>query len=263
MVVDGLIPFLREVLGRVQAFNQVISHIHMKNDDDGHLMATAPASDGSLQITARSKSPIDLDGARACLGNISYLYTLLQSPLLTIQSEITLNTGEARNGKIIVRSIMFRLNERTDIQYIAADPFRESILKPMKVKIDKWPVLFEITDATIGEIAEIKKIHSTIPTGTGDDILQLTFNEGALSMEFGQDSHTTTMVLDVGVEATSRKTINLHLPSAALMSGLKQAQNKNGYPIIGQLASMAFRINSEGDTAFHELTLIRRRVRDE
>ncbi len=82
-------------------------------------------------------------------------------------------------------------------------------------------------------------------------------------MEFGQDSHTTTMVLDVGVESTSTKTINLHLPSAALMSGLKQAQNRKDFPIIGQLANMAFRINSEGDTAFHELTLIRRRVRDE
>lgn len=260
---NKLVPFLREVLERLSPFYNVVSHIQMKELDDGRILAMGQAVDGSMTFEAKSIEPIDFEGARACLGNLSYLNTLLKSNIVSNGCEFELAMGESRSGNSIVRSITFRPNDRIETMFIATDPFRESVAKLSRITINEWPVVFEMNEEAKVELDQIKRIHGTAPSAGKEDLLKLSYSSDTISVQFGSDAHVTLVDLPVIPESTTNGTISIILPSTLLMNTLKQATINSDSIIIAELAEKALRISTQSDMAEYTFILIKRRVRDE
>lgn len=280
---NPLLSFLRDVVSRAQAFGQVTSHIHLR-ERDGEVIAKIPSTDGSVQIESTATGQIDLGDARACLGNLPYLNTLLNSTFVDPSTKVVISTGE-RNGKLMVRSIQFTSPNRFEVTYVASDPFRESIMMPTSVKVEEWPVTFVVTPDILSDISEMKKVFSTIPSGGTEDMFRLVCSQGGdISMEFGSESHTSVLYLDTEVESSLDKPLNLFLTTSQFLTALlmsipkgkpkpkktlKSQKNQNEDDledtpaVLIQMAEDAVRVIAESPDAIHKITLTRRRTRNE
>ena len=57
-----LIPFLRDVTRRVNAFATPTSFIHMKPLEDGRLLAVMSSDDGNVHLKSTSSGPMQVPG---------------------------------------------------------------------------------------------------------------------------------------------------------------------------------------------------------
>lgn len=259
---DHKLPaFLRDLLSRTMKFPKIISYIHLKEDDDGKLVAKAVADDASMLIETESVDQIDTEGAKVCLGNLSHLFQILSSSMVKSGCELILNKRE-RNGKELVCSMVFRPNSRTEFVYIPTDPFRASLSSPVKVQIDDWPVTLILDDDTVEEINEFKRIHSTIASGD-DAIINVVYNDDIVMLEFGSaGSHNASLELDVEMESETNKNITVKVLAAHLIEALRQAKNDEGL-IPVRLSTNALQIIAESPVASHMFTIMGRKVRED
>jgi hypothetical protein len=260
----NLIPFLRDVVSKVMPFSSTISYIHLKETEDGHLLAMASSSDGTVHLRSTSLVPIDMGGARACLGNLGYLSQVLMSDFLKDnKAQVTINTRE-RNDKSFVSSLQFIPNNRMETNYVTTDPFRASIVKPMKIDVADWPVTFILDDSGYREVAEFKKIHAAAPSVGNEDVLRVGYSDGAISIDFGEGGgiHTSTLHLDVEVMADNAKPLGVYLLSDQFLRALAQSQDSDKLIVVA-LSEKAIQFAMENPLTRHELILIRRKLRDD
>lgn len=260
---DKLIPFMREIVNRTMPFNQLISFIHMKQLPDGTLMAKSSASDGTVHLTSISNEPIDIEGAGLCLGNLPFLNQLLNSEFMKgNDAKAELNIRE-RNEKRLVTMIKFTMTNRAETTYTTTDPFRRSIIKPMQIEVDDWPIDFVIDATSLKEIGEYKKIHAMSPSVGTEDIVMVTYAPDAgIGLQFGEGggAHTSTLDLDTPVESTTSRTISLMLQTDQFLRALMQSQDED--KMIGvEMAKEAIQLTGPTNLAIHQITLAQRIVR--
>ena len=260
---NQLMPFLQEIVGRVMPFATTIDFIHVKELEDGRLMAKASGMDGSAHLTATSKHTINLGGARMCLGNLMYLNQVLNSDMLkTNRATVSVNSTE-RNEKLIVRSLQFTPNNRMEINYITTDPFRASIVKPMQITIEKWPVEFIVDDSAFKEIIGFKKIHAAAPSVGNEDVLQVSYTNDEMVIDFGEGgTQKSTLYLDTAITATSKRSFGVYLLADQFIRGLTQSQDDDNLSDV-YMADKAIKFMSDTSIAEHELVLVGRKMRDE
>lgn len=257
-----LVPFLKDVLGRVQPFMSSISYIHSKELPDGRIIAKAIANDGTLVLTSYSKNPIDIHGARMCMGNLSYLSQLLHSYLLQSECEVDVVVRE-RNDKTVVSGIRFKPNGRMELNYAATDPFRASIAKPRDVDVSDWPVGFILDESAITEFQELRRIHMADKTSGQNNIIQIIVTNDAIAMDFGEGGsiQQSSLLLDVDVINDSKATLTGYFDSDQFNKAIIQAEDKSNMVEL-HMANNALRIVSENDIASHELVIVARKIRE-
>jgi hypothetical protein len=261
---DNLVPFLREVVGRVITFGSQIQFIHLKELPDGTLLAKASANDGSIHFTSTSRQTIDIGGSRACLGNLGYLNQLLGSSISKAGSGSVEVVVREVNQKLIATAMVFRPNARTEMTYVTTDPFRASITKPKAITIDEWPVMFYWDVEALKEFSEIKRIHAAAPSSGREDIVQISARSESVTVEFGggASSHATSMVMNVPVVMLDpSQTFLISLNSDQLLRGLIQSQDEEK-TIESRLAEKAIQFCLDTATARHELTIVHRKTRE-
>jgi len=261
---SNLIPFLRDVVSKVMPFSSIIDFIHLKELDNGCLLAMASASDGTVHLKSVSKDPIDIGGAVACLGNLNYLRQVLNSDFLkNNKATVDISTRE-RNDKKIVTSLRFVPNNRMETNYTTTDPFRASIVKPTRIDVSEWPVTFIIDDSSYREIAEFKKIHAAAPSAGSEDVLRVGYADGEIVIDFGEGGgvQTSTLRVDAEVMAADAKPIGVHLLSDQFLRGLMQSQDSDKM-IEATLSEKALQLVMENPLTRHELILVRRKLRND
>lgn len=262
MIDDGLIGFLRDVMGRVMPFSSIVSHVHLKQLDDGRLLAKASATDGTICFSSTSKLPISFSNSRACLGNLPYLHQLLGSAVVKPnQTQVNISSRE-RNDRSIVSSMTFVPNNRMELTYIATDPFRASIIKPIEIIITEWPIAFILDTTSIKEIGEFKKINSAAPDTGGEAIIVMSFTDGGISIDFGiAGSQSSSLRLEVEAISETEQTISINLLADQFQRALIQSTDNTGM-IEAYLTDKALMLKSTNSIADHEIMLIHRRTRD-
>lgn len=260
---DHKLPaLLRDLVSRVMPFNNVVSHIHVKELDDGRIMARSVADDASILLETETNDPISLDEARMCLGNLPHLHQIINSPMVNKDTELELRTRE-RNGKLLVGSMVFRPNNRMEFIYVPTDPFRASLASPASIQIEEWPVTFVMDQEAVKELSEFKKIHGTIASGD-DAIISIIYSAEGIMLEFGNaGSHNASLVLDVPVDTEgSIKNCTVKVLADHLLKALQQAKSDDGLIPI-RLCPKAIQIVSESPVAMHLMTVMGRKVRDD
>lgn len=259
---DHKLPaLLRDLLTRVMPFSNVISHIHMKEADNGHIMARAVADDASILLETETNEPIDLDQARMCLGNLPHLYQIVNSPMVQKDSSLDLQTKD-RNGKLLVSALSFKPNNRMEFVYVPTDPFRASLASPASIRIDDWPVTFFMDKDAVNEFVEFRKIHGTIASGD-DAVISVIYSDGGIMLEFGDiGTHNASIVLDVELDATSNQGCTVKVLAEHLHKALQQAKPDDGIIPI-RLCPKALQVVSESPVAMHMMTVMGRKVRDD
>lgn len=261
---NHLIPFLREVVNRVTAYGSVINFVHLKEQPNGTLLAKASATDGSVHFSSTSTQCIDLEGSRACLGNLSYLNQLLNSSMTRGGQESVEVRAQDRNGVLITSSLVFRPNPRTEMVYVTTDPFRASITKPKALVVDHWPVMFMWDIEAIKEFTEIKRIHAAAPSTGREDIVTLSARHDSITLEFGGNvsSHSTSMVMNVPVEMDdSGQVFNVSVNSDQLLKGIMQSQDDEK-TVEARLAEKAIQLAVKTEHGTHELTIVHRKTKE-
>ncbi len=258
-----LIPFLKEIVGRVRPFASTIDFIHVKELDDGRLLTKASGMDGNAHLTATSKESISLGGARMCLGNLMYLNQLLNSDMLkTNRAAVAVHSTE-RNDKLIVRALQFTPNNRMEINYITTDPFRASIVKPMQITVDNWPIEFIVDDSSYKEIVGFKKIHAAAPSVGNEDVLQISYTNDEIVIDFGEGgTQKSTLYLNTAITTTSKRSFGVYLLADQFIRGLTQSQDEDNLSDI-YMADKAIKFISDTKIAEHELVLVGRKMRDQ
>lgn len=252
---------LRDLLTRVMPFSNVVSHIHMKELSDGRIMARAVADDASILLESESTDVVSIEQAGMCLGNLSHLHQIINSPMVKKDTELEIRTRE-RNNKLLVNALAFRPNKRMEFIYVPTDPFRASLASPASIQIDDWPVTFVVDADAVKELTEFKKIHGTIASGD-DAIISIIYSDGGIMLEFGNaGSHNASLVLDVSVDANGIKNCTVKVLADHLLKALQQATSEDGLIPI-RLCPKALQVVSESPVATHMLTVMGRKVRDE
>ena len=255
-----LLQFLREVVSRCMIFSSGVTHIHMRPEGN-RVVAVAPAVDRSVMFRALSSKDIPLE-APACLGNLQYLNQLLRSDLLGNTPSIDINTVESGpDSKLVVSSIRFQAKDRLDLSYMTTDPFRGAITKPSRLKIEDWPVAFEVTEEMINEVQELRKIHGSVPSAGKEDIMEMIFDGSNISVSFGKHSHTSMLTLDTQFDADDNSPVKIKLLSDQFVKLLGQI--KHDGDIIGQISPHAVRFFTETPVAEHEAVMIGRTTRED
>jgi len=197
--------FLIDVLTGIDPFKDVVSHIFIRrNKEDSTLEAAAKARDGSISIRAISKKPIKEFEYVACLGNLSYLKSVLISPYMKADGKMKLGWETASNGKSqALRYIEFSGGKGFKTFYQATDPFVNQLGRIEIKKNQEWPVAFHIGPAVVKNFDDIYKIHLSAPrTGSDlDDIFRLSFTEKGIEGVFGDNDTEASVILSDIAEA--------------------------------------------------------------
>lgn len=256
---EKLIPFIAEVVGDVMPFGSLITYIHVKQSGDG-IMAAASANDGSIHMSVVSTDDIDFGDSVACLSNLGFLNQAVNTTAMTDGAEVELGIIE-RGDKKLVTQITFRPNDRMEINYIATDPFRASILKPSNVSIKSWPIEFTITTESLNEIAAFSKIHAAAPTNGVEPRINLVYTDGNIFVEYGNStSHTSAIELDVEVVADTNNPVSVGILPNDLLRVLRKALVGNDAVTV-MMHEKAIRVVYNTGLSTHTITLIGRKQR--
>lgn len=258
-----IVALLKNLSQWVNPFSGLVSHIHMKQTDDGHILAKFSADDNSINFTLTTADEIPFEGKRGCFGNLSYLNQLMTSGFIKSDTEVEFKTRE-RNGKDFLSTLIFRPNDRMELTYVATDPFRSSLTPPGKNKADRWPVALMLDKEALKEITEYKKIHSAAPNSGKEDVIEICFNDGSVVLEFGStDSHTSSLSLDAEVEADTKSSFSMYVLSDHFIKALQQSQDENSNILVQLSPDKAMKTILETPLGLHELILAGRRPRDD
>ena len=175
--------------------------------------------------------------------------------------EMELNIRD-RNEKLIVTSIHFKMNERSETTYTATDPFRKSILKPMQIQVAADPVAFYIDQQAQKEIADFKRIHGSALSTGAEDIVSISYADPNIILEYGEGNggHASSLILDTPVETSSKKKLGVVVQSTQLLAALAQSQDEDNN-VLMQMTPKAIQLIGETNIAEHTITLVERTVR--
>lgn len=259
---DSLIPFLKDITGRISTFGSLINFIHVKQTEDGRIMARASANDGSIHLHTQSLNEIDFKSARGCFGNLPYLNTMLSAGFINSETPYDLRVMD-RNGKSLMTSIQFTPNNRMELVYVGTDPVRASLTQVGEVAIEEWPVLLVLDDPGVREIMEFKKIHAAAPSTGGESTIQLHYNDGNVIFEFGNpDGQTSTLSVDGMIDADSQKPFAVTVLSDHLIRALQQSMGPDK-TVTMQLCDRAIRLVVETSMSEHQMIIIGRKKRND
>jgi len=259
---DNLQLFLVDLLGAIEPFKDVVSHVMMR-ESNGIVVAAAKARDGSISIQAKSKVEIPEFTDKACLGSLSYLRSALAAPYMN-GGKLNLNYGTASNGKDKVLTSIKLVGSKGggyNVFYQAVDPFINQLNRiKLPTGLD-WPVAFAIDETFVNHYGEVVKVSAQAPkAGTErDDIFQLVQTEEGVEGIFGDKHHQVTVLLSATVEANpATEKTNAYFSISKVRSILRFIGKAAA---IGYLSDKALRVDTETEQAEYQFVTASKKVR--
>lgn len=239
---------LLEVLSVIDPFKSVVTHVALKKLDDGTVRIAAKSVDKSVSIKAFTKEVVEDFDHTACLGNLSYLHSVMKSKYIAKSDNVNIKLDYelATNGTTIaLKNIEVTDGNKLVVHYRAIDPFIAKFGKPKSVDIDSWPVIFGIDKDVIEDYAELNKIHRASPKigGEQDDLFRLTYDDGKVFAIFGDKGNSAKMVLSSVVESNGSGKLSA-LFSATRFQSMLGLVKKSGQG-LAYVAPKALRVETE------------------
>ena len=233
-----------ELLDILDPFKDVISNV-MVRDSDGEVKAAAKSRDGVISIEVACKGDLPGFHDKACFGSLPFLRGALGASHMK-GGTIDLTYGTASNGKDeVLRSLILTGKSKYNVFYRAIDPY---VNKMNRIKLPPnldWPVGFSIDKNFIESFDDMYKVNALAPkTGSErDDIFQLAYVDDSIEAIFGDQHHTSNVVLSTTVEAKqkSEKT-SAYFSISRFKSILKLIGKGEG---IGYLSNTGLRVDTE------------------
>lgn len=239
---------LLEVLSIIDPFKAVVSHVALQKLPNGTVKIAAKSSDKSVTIRAVTKEEVDDFDNAACLGNLSYLHSVMKSKYIAKAKkvEMDLEYEIASDGKTTaLRAITVSDGKKLVVNYKAVDPFIAKFGNPTELDVDDWPVVFGIDKNVIGDYMELNKIHRASPKigSEQDDLFRLTFNDDQVFAIFGEKGNTAKMVLSSVAESNKIDRLSA-LFSATRFQSILNLVKTSGQG-IAYLADKALRVETD------------------
>ena len=252
--------FLVDLLGAIDPFKDVITHV-MIREEDGGIKAAAKARDGSISLQAKSKGEIPEFTEKACLGSLPYLRGALMSTYMK-DGDLKLTYGKSSNGSDeVLRSIKLTGASGFNVFYQAVDPFINQLNRIKLPTTLNWPVAFAIDEEFIGHFGEITRFSALAPkAGTErDDIFQLVHTEAGIEGIFGDKHHQSNVALSATVEANSRTEKTNAYFSISKFKAILRFVGKGA--AIGYLSDKAVRVDTETAQAEYQFVTASKKVK--
>lgn len=253
--------FLSELLDMVDPFKDVITNI-MLREKDGDVKAAAKSRDGAISIEVSCKGDLPGFKEKACFSSLPFLRGALNSPLME-DGKIELTFGLASNGKDeVLRSAVLKGKRRYNVFYRAVDPYVNRLNRiKLPPQLD-WPVGFAIDREFISTFNDLNKVNALAPkTGSvRDDIFKLAFTGGAIEAIFGDQHHTSNVVLTETVEAKAGSEKTNAYFSITRFSAILKLIGKG--EAIGYLSNTGLRVDTETTSATYKFVTAAKKVKD-
>ena len=252
--------FLSELLDTLEPFKDVIANV-MLREKDGEFKAAAKSRDGAISIEIACKGDLPGFKEKACLGSLPFLRAALNSAHME-GGNIELTYGLASNGKDeVLRSAILKGKRRFNVFYRAIDPYVNQMNRIKLPPMMDWPVGFAIDQDFIAGFGDLYKVNALAPkTGSErDDIFKLAFTGDAIEAIFGDQHHTSNVVLTDTVEAKvkSEKTF-AHFSISRFKSILKLVGKGEA---IGYLSETGLRADTETNNAVYKFVTAAKKVK--
>lgn len=255
-------PLLSGIIKKIGPFLRNTPFVHMRNKD-GNLEARAVSDDGTFNLKVSGNGEFDFPSVGACFGNLQYLQQLLQMDEIRKNPDKIAITTRERNDREVVGAMRFTPNSRMDFTYMATDPFRASINKPKSFDGLRWPVSFLLDTQSQNEILNLVKLHGLNPSNGKDDIFDITFSDNTVTVDFGgNNSHTSTLVLEVDAESDTSNSVSLKMHSTQFTQCLMGVRDEDGL-VECYMSDKAMMFNVETAQATYELVIVGRKMRDD
>lgn len=256
--------FVYDILEKTAPFKDEVTHVVMKKDDLGDVVARVMSSILSLSATAKVEMPDFHDVA--CFGSLPYLRSLLKSKYITgkeAKYEVTFHYQDHKNGKPpSIRNISIKAGRMTSF-YQATNPYLNNLVSGIrKPKVNDWVIGFPLGREAIDEFKEASRIHAMAPKigGERDDIFSLGFDGKSIIASFGEKGHQTSVVLTDDAESVEPDRKMSALFSIKQFSGLLEMIGKE--TAVMSLASNALRIEVENGVAAYTAVLTAKKLVD-
>ncbi len=258
---DKFQGFLIDLLGAIEPFKDVVTHVMMR-EVNGGIVAAAKARDGTISVQAKSKGEVPGFTDKACLGSLSYLRSALSSSYM-IGGTVNLSYGKASNGKDeVLRSMKLKgAKGGYNVYYQAIDPFINQLNRIKLPTGLEWPVGFAIDETFMEHFAEVVKVSAQAPkAGTErDDIFQMVQTEEGVEGIFGDKNHQVTVLLSATVEANpATEKTNAYFSISKVRSILRFVGKGSA---IGYLSDKALRVDTETEHAEYQFVTASKKVR--
>lgn len=257
---EVLFQYLTDITRMNLQFGDRIDCIMFKPNDNGEIVSVGQDLYKNLLVEAVSRHPIKEIPVGGCLKKLNHLNTVLGvmgDRKIKAGAKIEVEVKKASDQKTDVIGSMTFSTGRTKAQYNTADPFRNKLgNKTNKIKIDDWPVNFEVDSDSVDAFDEAYRIHLSSGTGSKDDLIYLKQDAGEIKLVFGEveggksDPKTETIISH---KVTGDRPISLILPAPLLRATMKAMGPDGG---IAKLSDKALSIRSESLYALYTITLV-------
>jgi hypothetical protein len=258
--------FRADLLASFDPFKDVITHIYLRRRKDGQegVEAAAEPRDQSLKITAVSKKPVSEFQNVACLGNLSYLKSVVQSSYLKKDAKLELSYDVDSKGKgEALRHISFSGGKGFKTHYQATDPYIDQLGRVKPVKIEDWPVAFYINVDVVKNFEEIHKINASAPKiGSDlDDVFHLVYEDGKIEGIFGDHGNQSSVILSDIAEAEEEEEDVKRITALFSISRLRFILKQIGKgEAMAYLCSKGLKIDTETEHAKYQFVMQAKRM---
>ena len=257
---NKLQSFLSELLDILEPFKDVVTNV-MLREKDGEVKAAAKSKDGGISVEVSCKGDLPGFKEKACLGSLSFLRAALVTPLME-DGDIELTYGVASNGTDeVLRSALLKGKRGYNVFYRAIDPYVNKMNRIKLPPMLDWPVGFAIDKDFIAAFDSMYKVNALAPkTGSErDDIFKLAFTGDAVEAIFGDQHHTSNVILTETVAAKVKSVKTNAYFSISRFKAILRLIGKG--EAIGYLSDTGLRVDTETKLADYKFVTAAKKVK--
>lgn len=251
---------MSELLDTLDPFKDVITNV-MLREKDGEIKAAAKSKDGVISVEVTCKGDLPGFHDKACFGSLPFLRGALDTPKMR-GGTMELTFGTASNGQDeVLRSLTLSGAEGYNVFYRAIDPYVNKMNRIKLPPMLDWPLAFAIDKDFISTFDEMYKVNALAPKANSerDDIFHLAFTGDVIEAIFGDQHHTSNVVLSRTIEAKLRtEKTNAYFSISRFRSILRLIGKGEG---IGYLSNTGLRVDIETKYADYKFVTAAKKVK--